>query len=143
MPDRSFFQRMAEKTPFGWWSARKPAPGVTVLERQDDFSVRVLTDAPGIHIHYFTTDDDLSRKGWGMVHIVCHDCQQARMVIFPNFDDADIPDDGEGLPTLRAERDRFVAEHRPHGGLYAMGGGRMLCPPHYAVTDTVDLKVQS
>lgn len=126
--------------PFTWWKKSTLAPGVTRMERRDNFTAYVLTDTPGLHIHYLTSDADLAQRGWGLAHLVCHECQRARAVFYPDFDDADVPDDGLGLPAMRAERERFVAEHASHGGIYAMGGGRMLCPPNYEVVDEVDLR---
>jgi hypothetical protein len=130
------FHRLAAMTPFGWWSVRKPAPGVTVLKRQDDFRATVLTETPHIHIHYFTSDAQLSKQGWAIVHLVCHGCQRARAIVYPEFDDGDVEGD-EGLPVLRRQRQLFVTEHRACHGLPGTLG-TFLCPPDYVVDDKVD-----
>lgn len=123
---------------FGRWTRSEVARGITRWERKDEFHARVLSDTPGLHIHYFTDDHDVEAQGWGVAHLVCHDCHRARRVVYPNFDDAEVEGD-LGIPALRKERAAFVAAHQ-HGGLYAAGGGRVLCPPSYAVTETVDLR---
>ena len=100
----------------------------------------MLTDTPHVHIHYWTSDEHLSKRGWGRAELVCHECNRARSVIFPDYNDAALPSDGQGIPRLRAERERFVREHSTCAGFYAWGAGRALCPPQYVVVDEVDLR---
>lgn len=123
---------------FARWDVRHEY-GATVYERRDDFRANVFTGTPHIHAHYFTTDEQLAEQGWAFMHLVCHECNRARLVIYPDFDDAEV-DDADGLPLLAAERDRFIGEHREHRGLYSAGGGYSLCPPQYEVVDTVNFR---
>jgi hypothetical protein len=104
----------------GWVQATRTKPHVTVL-----------AESKSVHIHYWTTDDELDRDRQGIADLVCHGCDQALRVIYPWFS----AESANNEP-FRPIREAFVHDHRKHVQL----GHEFLCPPAYAVHETRDLR---
>jgi hypothetical protein len=118
------------------WTERRAAPGVTEYERTSPH-VTVLTNTQSCHLHYWTTDEALEKQGWAKTDLVCHACQEATRVLWPDPGPIENdPTDGLGIPTLRTVREGFEHDHRNHVAL----GNAVLCPPGYVVTETRDLR---
>lgn len=111
----------------GWASFTRTKPHVTVL-----------TNTRSCHMHYWTDDPTLDKQGWGMADLVCHGCNAALRVLYP---ESQVPKAGAnvpplGIPTFRNIRESFEHDHRNHVAL----GNEFLCPPQYAITETRDLR---
>lgn len=45
-----------------------------------------LNEAPQIHIHLLTTDEEFKERGWGTHEICCHGCGASLLIYFDNND---------------------------------------------------------
>ncbi len=84
-----------------------------------------------VHLHYWTSDEEMDKQGWGQTDLVCHGCGQSTRVLYPAVTEAQA--DAE---PLRPIRDAFVHDHHRCAFL----GGTFLCPPEYVIHETRDLR---
>lgn len=111
------------------WTA-EVGHGVVRLTRTRP-EVRWLAESSSVHIHYWQTDEEMDAQGWAMTDLVCHGCNTGTRFIYST-----VTLEQAAREPMRPMREAFVHDHRSHFAL----GHEALCPPHYLITETRDLR---